>query len=243
MRCPLLGSAAPATCLRCASAALRVPAAPCPVCGLERTSGVCCNRLCQQRSRSVRSISAVFVGSSLLVSRIRWLKVEGRADWARVFGRVLLAWLEAHSRPDRHDLILANPTHLGGATGRCLRHTELVIEAAACADRARAWPFDTGRRRALVKTRPVPRSRGCYADKQRTADLLLDALVAPDPDRVRGRRLLVYDDICTTGLQLDRVARFLRSQGALSVDGVVLARTPRSAVKRPRSPVSIVKRR
>ena len=46
------------------------------------------------------------------------------------------------------------------------------------------------------------------------------------PDRIDGSRVIVYGDICTTGLQLNEVARRLREWGAVSVHGVVLARQP-----------------
>ena len=46
------------------------------------------------------------------------------------------------------------------------------------------------------------------------------------PDRIDGSRVIVYDDTCTTGLQLNEVARRLRGWGAVSVHGIVLARQP-----------------
>jgi predicted amidophosphoribosyltransferase len=171
-------------------------------------------------------VSAVFVRSPLLAARIRWLKSEGRREWSVVFGKLLYAWLSRNRQVSDYDLVVANPTYTGGASGRAVPHTELVIEAATASDLCGLWPFDVGVPRALVKVRPTPRSRGSHTDKERAADLLLDALVAPDRRRLSGRRILVYDDICTTGLQLDRVARFLRDCGARSVEAVVLARTP-----------------
>ena len=48
----------------------------------------------------------------------------------------------------------------------------------------------------------------------------------PDPDRIDGRCIVIYDDICTTGLQLEMLARRLTSEGAASVRAVVLARAP-----------------
>lgn len=65
-----------------------------------------------------------------------------------------------------------------------------------------------------------------YVQKRAAADDLLRVLVVPYPERIAGRRIVVYDDICTTGLQLDRVAWLLTSQGAAAVEGLVMARTP-----------------
>jgi predicted amidophosphoribosyltransferase len=49
----------------------------------------------------------------------------------------------------------------------------------------------------------------------------------PDPARTAGKFTLVYDDVCTTGTQLDAVAtRLLDDGGAARVEAVVLARAP-----------------
>lgn len=43
---------------------------------------------------------------------------------------------------------------------------------------------------------------------------------------VAGRSVLVVDDVMTTGSTLDAIAQVLREQGASTVRGAVLARTP-----------------
>ena len=45
---------------------------------------------------------------------------------------------------------------------------------------------------------------------------------------MRGKRILVYDDVYTEGLTLREVARSLRDAGAVEVSEVVLARQPYS---------------
>ena len=53
----------------------------------------------------------------------------------------------------------------------------------------------------------------------------LTDLAVPEPGRTAGKFVLVYDDVCTTGTQLDAVAGCLFDQGgAARVEGVVLAR-------------------
>ena len=46
-----------------------------------------------------------------------------------------------------------------------------------------------------------------------------------DP-RLRGQRLIVVDDVMTTGATLDALARCLKKQGAVEVGALVVARTP-----------------
>lgn len=190
----------------------------------------CANPLCGDPSRSISRIDAIAVKTGAIDAQIKRLKYDQKRGWAVIFGRILLGYLELHRDPDEFDLIVANPTFVGPGTDRRIRHTELVLDTAAEEDLFDDWPFDTMDPRAIVKTGPTPRSAVAgtnYWSKVAAADALLSVLKIPDPSRVRSARILVYDDVCTTGHQLDRVARVLKKAGgAAHVEGLVLARTP-----------------
>jgi predicted amidophosphoribosyltransferase len=53
-----------------------------------------------------------------------------------------------------------------------------------------------------------------------------DALRVTRPQEIRGRRMLVYDDVFTDGLTLNEVATALRHDGAAEVCGISLCRQP-----------------
>jgi len=81
---------------------------------------------------------------------------------------------------------------------------------------------------AIVKTGPTTplvglnwqqRRHVCEVEWPRVLDV-------PDPSRVRGKAILVYDDVFTDGLLLNTVARKLRQAGATTVCQVTLARQP-----------------
>ena len=90
------------------------------------------------------------------------------------------------------------------------------------------WRLDTETPRAIVKTAATLRSADMQAwSKRASATELREALLVPDSARISGRYVLVYDDICTTGGQLDAVAGRLLDEGdAARVEAVVLARAP-----------------
>jgi predicted amidophosphoribosyltransferase len=88
--------------------------------------------------------------------------------------------------------------------------------------------FDLGAPPAIVKTRATAQSAAATAKAKRAAaQELRAALVITDIGRTAGRRILVYDDVCTTASQLDAVAECLLDDGrAAAVEGLVLARAP-----------------
>lgn len=78
----------------------------------------------------------------------------------------------------------------------------------------------------LLRARDTPAQSGLDA-RSRSTNLTQALQILPQHhDQVRGRRVAVVDDIMTTGATLREAARALRQAGALSVVGVVLARTP-----------------
>jgi len=121
--------------------------------------------------------------------------------------------LEQHATDTRPDLIVVNPTYTGSG-GRQFAHAETVPKVAAHEDAMRRWPFDLGNPPAIVKTRVTARSASATAKAKRTAAReLRSALLIPDIARTAQRRILVYDDICTTASQRDAVAECLLDDG------------------------------
>lgn len=228
--CPYLQAGTATECYTCARATFTVASNPCPVCTREMADpdGTCGNPLCNDSRRHIERVEAIAVKTGPLDAKIQLLKYGGKIGWATIFGRVLLGHLQANHRPDEFDLIIANPTFIGPGSETLVHHTELVVEAAAQQDVHGLWHFDVGSPRALVKTGPTTKSAGCsYAGKKAAADALVDVLDIPETGRTTGARILVYDDISTTLLQLDRVAKVLYERGhAAHVEGIVLARTP-----------------
>ena len=242
-------------CLACASSQVSRPGpGACPVCAQHvPDNGRCPNELCRQPGRRIGKISALGYQTGPLRRAIHSYKYGGVRSWSVPLGRLLLGWLEQNMTADPPDLIVVNPTYPGAdvpggtvlghtvlghtvpggtvlgetALGRtALGHTEAVVHAAAAADSAHRWPFDIATPAAIVKIRPTLKSADAQAwSKRVTATELRDALAVPDPGRTAGRFILVYDDICTTGGQLDAIAGCLLDEGSAErVEGLVLAR-------------------
>lgn len=239
--CARFGTGPAALCMSCARPQLQLAGADgCPVC-CQRLggNGRCPNELCHSSRRRIGRIHAVAYQAGPLRRVINDYKYRGASHWPTILGRLLLAWLDEAMAADPPDLIVANPSFVGPG-GQLFAHTEAVLAAAAAedairADAARRWQFDTGKPAAIIKTAPTLKSADEPAWYKRvTAADLISALRVPDPGRTAGRFVLAYDDICTTGGQLDAVAACLLDQGgAARVEGVVLARAPWRRLSQP----------
>lgn len=227
--CPHFDAGPAAVCASCVSQTLQAIASDaCPVCRqLSGDSGRCRNRICRDPSRAVERIDAIAYLSGPLRSRIYQYKYQGSTTWRLVFGRLLLGWLEANAHSWPPGLIIANPTYLPPGVA-APGHIEAIIRSAAEGDRSRRWPFDIRSPAAIIKTEPTLKSSGQDTGGKYLAGVdLRDALRIPDPGRIRGRNILIFDDVCTTGSQINTLATCLRDEGgAAGVRALVLARTP-----------------
>lgn len=190
-------------------------------------NGLCPNELCHSADRRIARIHAIGYQQGALRRAINSYKYRGSRSWSVVFGRLLLTWLEETMAAQPPGLIVANPSFVGPG-GQEFAHTETVLAAAAAADTTGRWPFDTATPAAIIKTRPTLKSADAQAwSKRLTGYELREALQVPEPRRTQALSVLAYDDICTTGTQLDAVAAALLDQGrAARVEAVVLARAP-----------------
>jgi predicted amidophosphoribosyltransferase len=197
----------------------------CPICSqMLDEDRSCPNWLCSEATRRIGRIGAIAYSSGPLRAKILAYKYDGRTGWSLIFGRLLLGWLSRNRDANPPDLIVANPTYVAG-TG--VGHTELVIDAAEKEDVEGRWRFDTRDPSAIVKSQPTERSAAHTAlAKREAARQHVEALYVPEPARIAGLDILVYDDVCTTGNQLEGVAGILLDAGAAHVDAVVLARAP-----------------
>lgn len=82
-------------------------------------------------------------------------------------------------------------------------------------------------RRILLKTNDNPAQSSLKSPEQRRKNVA-GVYRLCDPESVKGCRILLVDDIVTTGATINECARMLRSAGAEGVFGVTLARSRHS---------------
>lgn len=222
-QCPYLHQSLESVCADCAAEQFTSITDPCPFCSQQLEGSQCRNRLCtgQAGDRHLERIEAITLYKEPLKSVMERFKYEGKSGWAQIFARLLVGHLEKGWHPNQIDLIVGNPQNPDRT------HISSVLAHANRYDMHNRWPFDPANDPAIIKKTSTPRSAGRSFDaKQNAAESHAAAIEFRLPGRIRSKRIMVYDDICTTGLQLNAVAGQLRRWGAVSVHGVVLARQP-----------------
>jgi len=155
---------------------------------------------------------------------------DGAAGWGLIFARVLIGYLnDNRAEFASRNLIVANPTYSRKPKPR--NNASFIVGTAAKIN-ADAWPFDDQDTPAIIKIRNTsPMHEAKWRQRQTIAeDELRQALRISDVARTRGKRVIVFDDLFTTGHTLNEVARCLVETGrALQVTGISLARQPRGS--------------
>lgn len=203
----------PPTCAAC-DAAVAGAAAFCPTC----TASV---RLASVSAPAPACppivASAAFGGA--VAAALRRFKYRSRPDLARPLGRMLRA--AASGAELRADLVIPVPLHPRRLAERGYNQAALLAAEAAPALRAAVVA------RGLARVRDTAHQARLARDG-RGANVA-DAFQARWPERVRGRAVVLVDDVATTGATLAACAEALRRAGAASVVALVVARAGRDA--------------
>ncbi|MBQ4600085.1 MAG: ComF family protein [Oscillospiraceae bacterium] len=135
-------------------------------------------------------------------------KFRGKRSYAESYGR-LLAMRIAEEFPEGYDLITWVPVSKRRKHRRGYDQVELL--AAAVAAELGQTAVST-----LIKHRDNPPQSGITGMAQRKANVLNVYRIA-DPQTVKGKRILLLDDILTTGATVSECARVLMTAGAKEV--------------------------
>ena len=226
-RCPYVLHGSWSICSDCASEQHPAIVNPCPLCSQEESADYCANYLCQNdEQRHFENIYAITMHKGKFREKLKQFKEHDKTGWGIIFARMLIGYLETYRNPNAVDIIIANPSNPGR------EHIDIVFRRAAEFYSGNRWKFDSAEYPAITKEQETARSRTTRSQgnrreiKEQAAIEHAEALVLQHPDRIAGKRVVIYDDICTTGHQLNEVARRLEDWGATQVYGIVLARHP-----------------
>jgi ComF family protein len=147
---------------------------------------------------------------------VRSLKYYARLDLVRYCARRLRDEMQGLGE---HDAIVTVPIDSGRVVKRGHDHCALIARQHA---RMSSVPFLRG---ALSRVRSVPPQVGLSRDEREKNVRGAFEVNSRRGDRIGGRRILVIDDVLTTGATLNDCARALIKAGAREVSALTLART------------------
>lgn len=215
--------AQPGLCPACWSAATFLDGPGCACCGLpfavalegENHCAACLSKPpAFDRARAILAYDDASKGAILALKHADRLElVPGFGLWLGRIGRPML---------EAADLIVPVPLH------RVRLWQRRYNQAAELARRlGRDWNRAVAVN-ALERSRATP-SQGAMASAKARRRNVQRAFKVPDPGRVAGRRILLVDDVVTTGATAEACARALKRAGASHVDVLALARVVKAS--------------
>jgi ComF family protein len=139
--------------------------------------------------------------------------VPGFARWLARAGQNLIA---------QSDVIIPVPLHRSRLWQRRYNQSAEMARWLARDFKRDFDPF------ALVRSRATP-SQGAMASAKARRRNVLSAFKVPDPGRVAGKRVLLVDDVLTTGATAEACARALKRAGATQIHVLALARVVKAS--------------
>jgi len=205
----LLGPAGP-FCPRCRETLAEVPATRCPTCGEPDAVGPCVH--CQAEPPDYERVVAPYLHGGALADAIHRLKYEDRPQLAPALATLLLPALG----PELQwcDLVAPISLHPRRLTSRGYDQALLL---------ARALAAPSGKpvaARALRRVKDTSPQVG--KDRAQRRENVADAFAGSEA--LAGKRVLLVDDLLTTGATAHAAARACRRAGAVAVRVAALAR-------------------
>jgi ComF family protein len=206
-------------CSTCATRIKTIRQPLCPVCGLPFPREEGSNHLCGDCLLSPKAfIAARAVGfyEATLLEAIHLFKYQGQSALGEILGRRMAE----HDYPDFQistcTLIIPVPLHVKRLRERGFNQSLILAKAIA---RQYAIPLDFTSLKRHIYTQP----QVSLGKMDRQANVR-GAFVMKKPGHLAGEKILLVDDVYTTGSTLNECARILVKNGAAEVAVLTLAR-------------------
>jgi len=207
-------------CAHCRAAIKRVEPPYCARCGVPLAAGempVVCGR-CLTEPPHFDRLRGVLVYQGPVAESVRQLKYGRRLAHGFALARILYLASDLGIRWHQYDAVLPVPLFPARFRHRWFNQAALLLTAMPGSHRLPIRP--TWLRRVRETTPQASLNAAARSANVKGAFALEEGI------KVAGLRLLLVDDVATTGATLDECARVCKKAGAATVDAVVLARAP-----------------
>jgi len=209
-------------CPECLKGFVPVPTPMCQGCGRPFVSPVAAEairplcRLCRQEFFAFERARSFGIYDDALSSAVVLLKYEGVRRLGEWFAARLAEMVEADPQAWQVDLVVPVPLHPDRLRERGYNQAELIAKPLAKRLRLQFGSY------LLVRTRPRPAQLVLSRTERWTS--VRGAYATREGATVDNLRVLLVDDVLTTGATLDSCSRALKKAGAKAVLGLTVAR-------------------
>ncbi len=185
----------------------------CPRCGTTQASGMLCFN-CRKRPGIIDGIRSPFRFEEVIRKAVHELKYKHLKALSFCFAELLAEYLGEHNLPG--DILVPVPLHRRRLRERGYNQSLLISRDLG---KLIMMPVLVN---CLVRVKDVQPQVKMVNAEERWSNVV-DAFICQD-NRVNNRRIVLIDDVCTSGATLEACAVALKKQGAISVWGLTIAR-------------------
>jgi ComF family protein len=212
-RCIGCGEEGNFLCLACQRSLPRISPPVCPMCGRPEANGQLCPG-CTEWSAAIDGIRSPFRFEGVVREAVHQLKYRNLRALVPSLSEMLNNYLKTFTLPA--DVLVPVPLHRKRLRERGYNQSLLLARGLG---RLAGLPVVDS---CLVRQKNTPpQARTSTVEERR--DNVVGVFNCRD-DRLRGRQVLLIDDVATSGATLDACAAALKACGAVSVWALVLAR-------------------
>ncbi|MDM8525421.1 ComF family protein [Desulfococcaceae bacterium HSG8] len=203
----------------------------CAKCGtrMESRGG---NEVCRDCSefpkhfRVARAFGAYEKEGEIFARAIRCFKYDEKTQLARPYEKLLFATFIRHWNKADIDIVMPVPLHIKRMRKRGFNQAYLLIRK--WHRLAESFNIDLSNirieREILIRNKnTIPQVE--MTDRTERMENIRGAFVVRNPSKIRGKKILLVDDVHTTGATVDECAKVLSETGAEYTDVLTLART------------------
>ncbi len=187
----------------------------CPGCGIENPSGNRCLKCAARHYPIDGLVGATAYKDPLVREAIATLKYRYVRSIAPLLGELMLEQFMRHGLDERWWVMVPVPLNKRRLRQRGFNQSELLAEAL----RAKTGIPTEG---ALARGRATCPQVDLQGEDRK--ENVKDAFICIDPRAIEGRRVLLIDDVATTGSTLRECAKALKQAGSHEVWGLVVAK-------------------
>jgi ComF family protein len=214
-------------CTHCVEQIVRIESPLCHCCGMMFKSKEGGDRLCGDCIRSpkmFRMARAPVLYDQAFMDVIHCFKYKGKIQLAMPLGGLLLAALLRYWHKEQIDIVIPVPLYPGRLKKRGFNQAFLpLLKWTNAAKRLKLeCPAIQIEKQALRRNRATAPQTG-LGRAQRLRNIK-NAFSVREPHKIYGKRILLVDDMYTTGATVNECARVLYDHGAMQIDVLTVAR-------------------